>query len=81
MNASEAENVAATLFDRFARAFGTFDAANVVELFAVPSVALRNDGSKGALSTREDVLHYYQAALDGYTAAVVVGRVGGWTSK
>lgn len=66
-NASEFDNyVAGTLFDRFARAFGTFDAANVAELFAVPSVALRNDGSIVALATREDVLRYYQAALDGY---------------
>ncbi len=66
-NASEPDNdVAVALFDRFARAFATFDAANVAELFVVPGVALRNDGSMVALSTREAVLRYYQAALDGY---------------
>jgi hypothetical protein len=66
-NASESDNdVAGALFDRFATAFGTFDAANVADLFAVPSVTLRNDGSVVALSTREDILRYYQAALDGY---------------
>jgi hypothetical protein len=54
------------LFDRFAAAFATFDAANVVALFAIPSVALRADGSIVAFSNREDALRYYQAALDGY---------------
>ncbi|HEY3847125.1 MAG TPA: hypothetical protein VGL95_08430 [Acetobacteraceae bacterium] len=66
-DASKLDNdVAGALFDRFASAFGTFDAANVAALFAVPSVALRNDGTIVALSSREDVLRYYQAALDGY---------------
>jgi hypothetical protein len=58
--------LAALLFDRFARAFATFDATNVAKLFAVPSVALRKDGSIVMLSNREDVVGYYQAALDGY---------------
>jgi hypothetical protein len=58
--------LAEALFDRFARAFATFDAAHVAELFATPGVALRMDGSIVALSAREDVVRYYQAALDGY---------------
>jgi hypothetical protein len=57
---------AAELFDRFASAFAAFDAAKVAELFAIPSVALRKDGSIAGLSTREDLLGYYKAALDTY---------------
>jgi hypothetical protein len=57
---------AEALFDRFANAFASFDAAEVAELFATPGVALRKDGSIVALTTREDVLRYYQAALDNY---------------
>jgi hypothetical protein len=33
-------DAAGELFDRFASAFETFDAAKVAELFAIPSVAL-----------------------------------------
>ncbi|MGH7109633.1 MAG: hypothetical protein ACREFK_04330 [Stellaceae bacterium] len=65
--ASKLDNeVAGALFDRFVSAFATFDATNVAELFAFPSVALRKDGSIVPLLTRDDILHYYQAALDGY---------------
>ncbi len=57
---------AEAFFDRFATAFATFDAAVVAELFATPGVALRKNGSIVALTTREDVVRYYQAALDSY---------------
>jgi len=53
-------------FDRFATAFSTFEADRVADLFATPGVALRRDGSIAALTQREDVVRYYQAALDGY---------------
>jgi hypothetical protein len=53
-------------FDCFVTAFASFDAANVAELFATPGVALGRDGSIIALTTREDVLRYYQTALDHY---------------
>lgn len=53
-------------FDRFAAAFTTFDGNEVADLFATPGVALRPDGSIIALTTREDVARYYQAALDRY---------------
>ena len=60
---------AEAFFDRFATAFATFDAALVAELFATPGVALRKDGSIVALTTREDVVRYYHAALDSYRRA------------
>jgi hypothetical protein len=53
-------------FNRFTEAFATFEAANVAELFTTPGVALRKDGGVVALTTRDDVLRYYQAALDRY---------------
>jgi hypothetical protein len=53
-------------FERFVGAFATFDATKVAELFTTPGVALRRDGSLVPLTTRDDVLKYYQAALDGY---------------
>lgn len=53
-------------FKRFAGAFATFDATKVAELLTTPGVALRRDGSLLPLTTRDDVLKYYQAALDGY---------------
>ena len=57
---------AQAFFDRFATTFASFDAAIVAELFATPGVAHRRDGSIVALTAREDVLRYYQAALDNY---------------
>ena len=57
-----------TFFYRFTEAFATFEAANVAELFKTPGVALRKDGGVVALTTRDDVLRYSQAALDGYRA-------------
>jgi len=53
-------------FDRFVAAFATFDPALIADLFATPGVALRADGSLVALTTREDVLRYYRAAIEGY---------------
>jgi hypothetical protein len=55
-----------SLFDRFVTAFATFEAANVVELFATPGVALGRTGAIVPLTTRDDLLRYYQAALDRY---------------
>ena len=60
-------------FDRFVEAFATFDAANVAELFATPGVALGKEGGVVALTTRDELLRYYQSALDRY-------RAGGCTS-
>ena len=57
---------AGAFFDRFANAFASFDAAMLAELFATPGVALRRDGSIVALTARDDVLRYHQAALDNY---------------
>jgi len=51
-------------FNRFAAAFSTFDGNQVAELFAAPVVALGRDGSLVGLPTRDDVVRYYQAALD-----------------
>jgi hypothetical protein len=53
-------------FDRFMAAFATFDPALIADLFATPGVALRADGSLVALTTPEDVLRYYRAAIEGY---------------
>jgi hypothetical protein len=58
--------IARAYFDRFAMAFATFDGAQVAGLFATPGVALRRDGSLIALTTRDDVVRYYQAALERY---------------
>jgi hypothetical protein len=56
-------------FDRFARAFRTFDGNEVADLFATPGVALRGDGSIVALPATDDVVRYYQDALDRYRRA------------
>jgi hypothetical protein len=53
-------------FDRFVAAFATFDGRKVAELFAPPVVAVRGDGSSVGLPTQDDVIRYYQAALDEY---------------
>lgn len=53
-------------FDRFAKAFTTFDGSQVADLFVAPGVALGRDGSLVALTTRDDLVRYYQAALDRY---------------
>jgi hypothetical protein len=57
---------ARVFFDRFVTAFATFDSALIADLFATPGVSLRADGLIAALTTREDIVRYYQAAIDGY---------------
>lgn len=57
---------AAAYFDRFVAAFKTFDGTQVAGLFAAPVVALGRTGSLVSLSTRNDVVRYYQTALDRY---------------
>ena len=57
---------AASLFDRFAAAFATFDAENLLPLFATPGVVLRQDSTTIALTTQDDIRRYYQTALDRY---------------
>jgi len=65
---SSAPEVAAaqTFFDAFSSAFATFDGHIVADLFATPGVALGRDGSIVALISRDDVVRYYQGALDRY---------------
>jgi hypothetical protein len=60
------DDLARKYFDRFVAAFGTFDPALISDLFATPGVTLRADGSLVALTTRDDVIRYYQAATEGY---------------
>ena len=57
---------ARAFFDRFSTAFATFDGHLVADLFATPGVALRRDGSIVPLTSRDDVVRYYQNALDRY---------------
>ena len=57
---------ARAFFDRFANAFATFDGRKVADLFATPGVALSRDGSIVALTSRDDIVRYYQTALDRY---------------
>jgi hypothetical protein len=52
--ASSGSAIAQAYFDRFARAFHTFDGDEVADLFATPGVALRGDGSIVALTTKDD---------------------------
>ena len=58
--------LARAYFSRFVEAFATFDGEQVAELFATPVVALRSVGLLIGLSSRDDVVRYYQAALDKY---------------
>ena len=60
------DHIAQTYFDRFVAAFGTFDPARIADLFAIPGVTLRADGSLVALTTRDDVIRYYRSATEGY---------------
>ncbi len=57
---------ATAYFNHFAAAFSTFDGDQVAELFTAPVVALGRDGSLVGLPTRDDVVRYYQTALDRY---------------
>lgn len=55
-------------FNRFDRAFATFDGARVAALYHVPHVALRGDGSVDCITHREGVAGFFQRALDDYQA-------------
>ena len=73
MTVASASDIAAAkaYFDRFVEAFATFDGAQVASLFAPPVVAVRADGSTVGLATADDVVRYYQAALDKYRSEAV----------
>lgn len=58
----------AGFFDRFDAAFATFDGARVAELYHVPHVALRGDGSVSCITRREGVAEFFQRALNDYRA-------------
>ena len=58
--------MARDFFDRFSSAFATFDGHAVADLFATPGVALGRDGGILPLTSRDDVVRYYQNALDRY---------------
>jgi len=73
MSPELSQGVVEGFFDRFVEAFATFDAAEVVSLFMTPGVALRSDATLVALTTRADVLNYYQAALTRYRKGGCVG--------
>ncbi len=68
MNDTTASDFAAAeaYFNRFVEAFGAFDGTQVARLFAAPVVALGRDGSLTSLPRQDDVVRYYQAALDRY---------------
>ena len=57
---------AESYFDRFVEAFSTFNGAQVGQLFAAPVVALGRDGLLTSLPRQDDIVRYYQAALDRY---------------
>ena len=71
------EDTVEAFFYRFTEAFATFEAANFAALFATPGVALRKGGDFVALTTRDDVLRYYQAALDRYRARAAARPAAG----
>lgn len=55
-------------FDRFVRAFASFRGEEVAELYMVPSIAVRGDGSIECLMSRSRIESFFQAALDRYHA-------------
>ena len=73
MSPELSQGVVEGFFDRFVEAFATFDAAEVASLFMTPGVALRSDATPVALTSRADVLNYYQAALNRYREGGCVG--------
>lgn len=58
----------ADFFNRFDAAFASFDGTRVAELYHVPHVALRGDGSVACLTRRLAVAEFFQKALDHYRA-------------
>jgi hypothetical protein len=75
--ADEYHSLARLFFDRFVvAAFPTFSPALIADLFATPGVTLRADSLPVALSTRDDVIRYYEAATAG-SYRKVVARANG----
>jgi hypothetical protein len=66
MSAQVLHDEVAGFFDSFVEAFRAFSGAGIATLYFVPGVALRGDGSIQCLTSRADVEHFFQAALDGY---------------
>lgn len=53
-------------FDLFGQAFDSFSGARVADLYFVPGIAFRGDGSIQSLSSRGEIERFFQTALDGY---------------
>jgi hypothetical protein len=58
----------ARFFDMFVAAFGTFDGEAIGRLFITPGIALKQDDTLECFATSEDLVAYYQKALDHYRA-------------
>jgi hypothetical protein len=80
-NASEFDKgIAGALFDRFAKAFKTFDAVNVAEYSQFQALPFATT----ALPSHSQLTKMFCATTKPHSmviTAMVVVRVGGWTSK
>jgi hypothetical protein len=70
---NKSEEAIKKLFDRFVEAFETFDGTIVGSLFIAPGVALKRDGTLQGFPVQQDIVAYYQTALDNYRASDCCG--------
>lgn len=59
---------AATFFDEFIEAFGTFDGLVVAQRYHQPFIAVHADGAVETMQNHSDTAEYFQRFLDGYYA-------------
>ena len=68
MTSDSLRDEVADFFERFVRAFVSFTGKEVAQLYTVPTIAVRGDGSIECLLSRHQVETFFQTALDRYHA-------------
>jgi hypothetical protein len=71
----------ARFFDMFVKAFSAFKGGDVANLYHVPGIALRGDGSIQTFQSGADIEGFFQTALDRYdTEGRAPADSGTWMS-
>jgi hypothetical protein len=59
--------------NRYNEAFATFDGEQIAELYCVPTITMRGDGSIHCFQSREEIVRFFQGVADTYKGAGTTG--------
>ncbi|KRR10643.1 hypothetical protein CQ12_19435 [Bradyrhizobium jicamae] len=60
-------------FHRYNEAFATYDGNQIAELYCVPCITMRGDGSIHCFQSRDEIARFFQGVVDTYRREGAVG--------